>query len=258
MRESLGWRWTVALAAYWRWRFAAAPSLGWGRGIMASQRPMLNMHPSPAISRLASAFATTSWAVTRFFPAIRRRWCRSFSAGSYQLFGVESLAAFIVVLSLQCLISCGRYVPVLATITLHLFGRRTATVAGLWAAIYPPFIASCLHVQAVGWNLWWLSLIVLGSLRLRSADQSTTGGWILAIGSVGAMLTDPVYVLSIGLLIVLLTYDALRSPDCWRAGRRLAIIVAAIALGADAVADAQNHPVFTARSPFRFPRYRNR
>lgn len=187
-------------------------------------------------------------------------------AGCYRLFGVESPIAMLVMQVLQACFSA-LTVVLLAQLagTLAASSRsRAATMkcTGALAVVYPPLVIGALHIQALVWNLGWLTLMLVGTQWLRQLTPkqkvgepgayrgepgasatgvrnptSRRGVCALALGGIGGLLTDPILGLPLVLLLALLLVEH-RS----RYGARVAI-VAALVVAAIAPWLVRNHRV---------------
>ena len=111
-------------------------------------------------------------------------------ATSYRAFGVESQAALWFVVVLQLIagsVSCVFLADAVAHLTAP---KAVARLAGIATALYPPLVVSSLHLQALPWNVFWISLMLSGAARV-SASANYGMLW-LAIGAIGGLYTDPI------------------------------------------------------------------
>lgn len=179
-------------------------------------------------------------------------------AACYRVGGIESPTAFRLMLGLQVVASIATALVLAATAN-DLFGasthfassasqadsresgraasRSNATVStdadrsclaggavGMLAALYPPMVISSLHVQALAWNLLWLSLLLWGTARrLRTKPF---GSAIVALAGILGVLTDPI----LGGVVVALWVGLIIDPRGLR-HREAVLLVGAIALG---------------------------
>jgi hypothetical protein len=119
---------------------------------------------------------------------------------SYLAFGVETAPAFWAVVLLQIVagaLACASLADAVGTGASE---RRLALVAGLLAALYPPFVVAAIHVQALPWNLLWISLLLAGAVRLDAAASG--GAALFAAGAVGGLYTDPILAAVAGVLLL--------------------------------------------------------
>jgi hypothetical protein len=162
-------------------------------------------------------------------------------AASYRLLGIETSAAFAAMLTLECVVSALTVVLIAWTAGGTMDSAddvaRIRTFAGLIAMLYPPLIVAALHVQALAFNLFWLSLLIAGAQAIRRS-LATRGVWWMMIGGVGGILTDPILAAPLVALLAFLclerrgrdprSYD-LRSLTNRR--RRIAVIAIGVAVG---------------------------
>ena len=99
----------------------------------------------------------------------------------YVLWGIESQPSFWFVLIVQAVVS-SLGVLALAEAAFRASGRQRVgwSVGGL-VALYPPYVASVCHVQAVTWNLSALAFLLLGWLLIR--EGVTRNGVICFAGA---------------------------------------------------------------------------
>jgi hypothetical protein len=121
-------------------------------------------------------------------------------AGCHLMFGLETRASWGAMLLLQ-IVASSWTAGLMADIGVRVSGSsRLGWLAGLATAVYPPLVLAPLHVQALVWNLLWLTLALDGWSRWmepsgdRSADGSRIGAGLLRFSAATAlgMLTDPI------------------------------------------------------------------
>lgn len=170
-------------------------------------------------------------------------WVPSVLALCYLTWGVESRAAFVAMQWLQCLVGSATCV-VLASYAASAVPRAGAThptlvawAVGIAAALYPPLIVSCLHIQALVWNLAWLALL-LWSERPSGDTHHSINGFVFVIAATCGLLTDPILAAVIASLLLLQIRDNWSRFAALSRGRRLvgsarrpALLAAGIALG---------------------------
>lgn len=131
-------------------------------------------------------------------------------AGCYCLFGVETEAAFRAMILLQIALSAWTVVLLAATASQTTLRPSAHVGVGLAATFYPPLVISGLHVQALVFNLFWLALLLLATQQCRRGAQS--GPIVFALASLGALHTDPIYVVVVACLFCLCAVELRRRP----------------------------------------------
>jgi hypothetical protein len=114
----------------------------------------------------------------------------SLLAASYRAFGVESQTALWFVVALQVIagsLSCVFVADAVAQLNAP---RMLARLAGAHVALYPPLAVSSLHLQALPWNILWISLMLAGAARVTASANH--GMLLLAAGAIGGLYTDPI------------------------------------------------------------------
>jgi hypothetical protein len=150
-------------------------------------------------------------------------------AAFYLLFGVESYASFLAMLLLQSSVSAATVVGVAAVVDKVGGTRRAILLAAVAATFYPAMIASALHIQALVWNLAWLTLMLWGTLNWRTGDAVVGGAALTAGGALG-MLTDPILGAVLAAMTLLLAWESRGSRKRLAAiGCMAAIVTAALA-----------------------------
>lgn len=146
----------------------------------------------------------------------------------YRLLGVESHAAFLLMLSLQAAAGAAA-APCIASAAGSITGSAASgRWAGLGALVYPPLVVSSLHVQALVWNLLALAMVVAGAAAWRRGRRPF-GGALFAAGTALGILADPILAAPALGLAGLLAWDAVRDRDR-RGIAALAVVLATIAL----------------------------
>ena len=206
-RSELGFRWYLVLFAT-----ALALRVGLASALGAHRHGVETAHEHASI---ANSLATGRGFRFNFFGPLDKPVLTSqqaplvpgLLAGCYLVWGVEAPAAFVAMLLMQCVASSLTVVGIsrLAATTDPRIGRW----GGVLAAGYPPLIAGCLHVQALTWNLGWLTLLLLATQQCRSGS-TRTGALLFVAGGVGGMLTDPILGVVIAGLLALLAWEAIR------------------------------------------------
>lgn len=130
-------------------------------------------------------------------------------AGCYLAFGVETRAALLAMLLIQAVLSAATVVGLMLLANWLCAARWAPLATGCLAAVYPPLAASCVHVQAVVWNLFWLTLLLLGTEALRRGRRAA-GPCAFVTAGVGSLLTDPILGGVIGLLLLLVALEQSR------------------------------------------------
>ncbi|MFO0945573.1 MAG: hypothetical protein U1D30_06465 [Planctomycetota bacterium] len=136
-------------------------------------------------------------------------------AGCYYLFGIESPRATRAMLFVQIAVSAWTVVLLWWLAESVTGSKRAAWVTGLLATFYPPLIVSGLHIQAVGWNLFWLSLVLLSAVKFTQTRSSIHAGFF-ALAGVGGLLTDPILGLVLVLLLAYLRFWSSSNRIGWR------------------------------------------
>ena len=124
-------------------------------------------------------------------------------AACYWSFGIETKSALMAMLLIQILISSA------TVVLLSLFAERTihcGKIAGFLASFYPSLAISGLHVQALVWNLFWLSALLCAYSFLREDDRFRNIAFFCC-ASAGALHTDPILGAVIAGLLALLCFD---------------------------------------------------
>ena len=152
-------------------------------------------------------------------------------AGCYVLFGIETPTAMLAMLLLQLVVSSVTVVGLSWLAFLLTQSRSVCRWTGVAAACYPPLLISGLHVQALVWNLFWLTLLLLGTVRYRAGSKGE-GALLFVIAAVGSLWTDPILSVVIGLLMGLLGWDYAsnrQQAQRWEQARLAAMAVAILA-----------------------------
>lgn len=120
----------------------------------------------------------------------------------YRIFGVETLSALTAMLCVQIAIGSAMAATMAALGHALTGNERVGAVAGLLAACYPPVAISCLHIQALPWNLFWMSQLLLSCVRLTSDDKTKTRLAVLqfSVAAIAAVHTDPILASVVGVL----------------------------------------------------------
>lgn len=140
---------------------------------------------------------------------------------SYVVFGIEAPASYHAVLILQLVISALTVVGI-GLIADRLGGRRIATVTAGLAIFYPPLIISGLHIQALPWNLFWLTLMLLASHQLLE-ERTMLGAVNFLTAGVGGLLTDPILAAPLAALLGYLAFSLHEFSVRWRLPAMLSI-----------------------------------
>lgn len=134
-------------------------------------------------------------------------------AGCYWLFGVETREAFLAMIAIQSLIASITVVHL--TLLAHdITGRPWHSgCVGAVAAVYPPLVVSPLHIQALVWNMFWISLLLVSAAAYRNR-RTLYGSAGLVVAGVAGSLTDPIFAGEFLAVTLFLLVDAfLRSPE---------------------------------------------
>lgn len=160
-------------------------------------------------------------------------------AGSFLLFGVETPAAFRFVLLIQLLISSATVLGI-GYVGGRLGGKRLGVVSAVLATFYPPLVVSCLHIQALPWNLFWLTGLLVATVRWYDPDPRTscplnrskdwTNSLLFAAAGIGGLLTDPILAAPLLALLAFVSFvNSPRGPHLRMAGLTLVLIAIGIA-----------------------------
>lgn len=129
-------------------------------------------------------------------------------AAAYTFFGIESSSALWLIVALQITAGAIACVALADAVSNSSVNVRLGVIAGLVAAIYPPFVVASLHIQALPWNLLWIALMLSGTARV--SKLAPFGVVLLFIGGVGGIYTDPILAIVLtSLLAWLLTQTKL-------------------------------------------------
>jgi hypothetical protein len=157
-------------------------------------------------------------------------------AACYLIFGIESRAAFGAMLHIQAVASALTVLG-LYRLTFHLTRNPTrARWVALLATLYPPLVMACLHIQALVWNLGWLTLLVLSASHWLVGNRAR-GAIGLAVGAIGGIHTDPILgAVFAGLAALSAISECKRPPQTSQsADRSLVVRLAPLAAGVVAV-----------------------
>ncbi len=148
-------------------------------------------------------------------------------AACYSVFGTGhplALLAFQVIASIASLAT----VYAVSEIAGRIGGDRPRLLAGLGCAVYPAFVISVTHVQAVSFTTAWLALMVLTGFRAVE-DPRPSRLILLAIWAGLGVLTDPVSTIPAALTIGYLAFVWGRVAG-WRAVARDISLTAGIVM----------------------------